>query len=179
MKNLGPFRLNPRGEYNTTTQYQVLDLITYKGSSYICINDDIIDGVSNIGIPPVGHEKSSVYYQLSAQCGDKGDRAEKYDGFIKLTDGNWDYNASDKAIIKATETPITLSITNVYDGCCGMLLTDAATITLPERSDTSINFNYIMTNASNCYYMYTFVYCGDEISGRFIWNKNYIEGVLL
>ena len=178
MKNLGPFRLNPRGEYDTATQYEVLDLVTYKGSSYVCINNDIIDGVSNIGIPPEGHERSETYYQVIALRGDKGERAEKYDGFLKLSDGKWDYALSDKVIIKATDA-VTLEISNVYDGCCGMILTDNPSLTLPARSETSVNFGYIMASSSNCYYMYTFVYYGDETSGKFVWNKNYIEGVLV
>ena len=39
--NLGPFRLNPRGEIKPGEKYKFLDLVTYKGSSYVNINNDI------------------------------------------------------------------------------------------------------------------------------------------
>ena len=42
--NLGPFRLNPRGEIKPGEKYKFLDLVTYKGSSYVNINNDTIDG---------------------------------------------------------------------------------------------------------------------------------------
>ena len=104
VNNLGAFRLNPTGKFNPERQYEFLDMVEYEGSSYVCINDDIIDGVSNIGIVPVGQEKSSLYYHLVAAKGDKGDIADKYDGFLKLDSNIWDYSLSDKVLIPENTT---------------------------------------------------------------------------
>ena len=38
--NLGPFRINPRGEIQPSKQYKFMDLVTYKGSAYLNINND-------------------------------------------------------------------------------------------------------------------------------------------
>ena len=41
--NLGHFRINNRGGFNSSTQYQLLDGVKYNGGYYMCINDDTID----------------------------------------------------------------------------------------------------------------------------------------
>lgn len=184
MKNLGPYRLNPTGKFNPEKQYRFLDMLEYNGSSYVCINDDIIDGVSNIGVLPVGEEKSEIYFQLIASCGAEGPRAEKYDGFVKLTNESpvWDYNVTDKIIIGHlydSSTPI--EIINAYDGCCGMIITNNYNLILPENSHYSINFNLAADYWPDHYFMYTFVAVAftDAIDSlQFIWNRNTIEGNL-
>lgn len=48
--DLGNVSLNPRGEYNTTYKYEYLDLIHYKGGSYVCLAPlgDTISGISPV-----------------------------------------------------------------------------------------------------------------------------------
>lgn len=45
--NLGRFILNPRGNYNSSTTYNKLDVVLYNGSSYICKSNNIM-GISPI-----------------------------------------------------------------------------------------------------------------------------------
>ena len=45
--NLGRFILNPRGNYNSSTTYNKLDVVLYNGSSYICKSNNIA-GISPI-----------------------------------------------------------------------------------------------------------------------------------
>ena len=154
VNNLGAFRLNPTGKFNPERQYEFLDMVEYEGSSYVCINDDIIDGVSNIGIVPVGQEKSSLYYHLVAAKGDKGDIADKYDGFLKLDSNIWDYSLSDKVLIPENTTINSnnpLVINNVYDGCCGLIISNV-NLCLPENSDYSVDFNYLDIIGKCCFY---------------------------
>lgn len=177
-KNLGAFRLNPTGKFNPEKQYSFLDMVEYEGSSYVCINDDIIDGVSNIGILPVGQEKSPLYYHLVASKGEKGDIANKYDGFIKLESNTWDYSISDKVLIPADTTIDNnnpLIIDNVYDGCCGLIVSNI-NLALPENSDYSIDFNYLDITSDTEYYLYSFI-CRQihETKFRFIWNRTLIN----
>lgn len=174
--NLGPYRLMPRGEFDAKKEYKVLDLVSYNGSSYICINDDIIDGVSNIGILPTGQDKSATYYAISASKGDKGAIADKYDGFTTLSSGSWDYSLSDKVIIK-DESITDIIITNVYDGCCGMVLSANPNLVLPKNSQYSIDFWYLELSKKQ-YFVYTFVCVGEKDTAKLIWNRTIIEGDL-
>ena len=100
--------------------------------------------------------------------GDKGDIADRYDSFITITNNNWDYSLSDK-IKLGTGFDITkpLVISNVYDGCCGIIVTDLD-ITLPVNSDVSIDFHYLSLSL-NEYFVYSFIYDGNR--QRFIWNR--------
>ena len=59
--NLGRFRLNPRGKFNPEVRYDFLDLVYYKGSSYICVNEQ-----GCYGIIPDSTENSFVYWQCNA-----------------------------------------------------------------------------------------------------------------
>ena len=94
--NLGPFRINPRGELNPSKQYTFLDLITYKGSAYLNINNDIIDGTASIGQLPVDYGTPTKYYMLLCKKGDKGDIADRYDSFITINNNNWDYSKNNE-----------------------------------------------------------------------------------
>ena len=167
--NLGPFRMNPRGEIQPSKQYKFMDLVTYKGSAYLNINNDIIDGTASIGQLPVGYGAPTKYYMLICAKGDKGDIADRYDSFITITNNNWDYSLSDK-IKLGTGFDITkpLFISNVYDGCCGMIKTNKDIILPNNVSDISIDFNYC-TLMQNQYYIYTFIYDGSL--NRFTWNR--------
>lgn len=39
IRTLGPVGLNPAGEYDSTKQYEKLDLVEYQGSSYVAVID--------------------------------------------------------------------------------------------------------------------------------------------
>lgn len=172
--NLGPYRPRPCGEFDSSTRYRYLDLVTYNGSSFICINIDTIDEVDSTGILPEGQEQSELYWQCIAHKGDKGDKADRYQSFIEVEDGIWDYNLSDKIIIKDFSPPI-LEIQNVYDGCCGIIISKKD-LALPINSYYSIDYNYITLETNQCY-LYTFVYAPLIIDTegnktyKFIWNR--------
>lgn len=169
--NLGPFRINSRGEFISSNIYRFLDIVTYNGSSYICINKDTIDGIGVTGVLPEGQTNSSIYWQCIAHKGDAGSNV--YDEFLSITDGIWDYSKSDKIIIPDTGKS-TITINNVYNGCCGIIYT-AKNLALPSNSDKSIDFNYINADA-NQYYMYTFTYGTNVITNtnKYIWNRTVI-----
>ena len=116
--NLGPFRLNPRGELKPGEKYKFLDLITYEGSSYVNINNDIIDGDASINQLPTEEQGATKYYQLIAARGPKGEAPEQYDKFITITNNDWDYSLADKIKIGGSyDNTIPINILNVYDGC--------------------------------------------------------------
>ena len=117
-----------------------------------------------------------MYWQCIGSKGDKGDRGDAYIGFIEVLDGEWDYTESDKIVIPELGSD-TLEINNVYDGCCGLILTTKE-LELPANSEYSIDFNYVNRNATQ-YYMYTFVYgsCISE-NKKFIWNRTVINQCL-
>ena len=168
--NLGPFRIRPRGEFDSNESYRFLDLVTYNGGSYICINNDTIDGTSVSGVLPTGENASETYWQLIAAKGDKG---SGYQEFLTVTNGIWDFSKSDKIIIPDSAGSI-LNITNIYSGCCGLILTKKE-LELPVNSDYSIDFWYTSCG-TNQYYMYTFVYGGYEVNrDTFIWNRTVIN----
>ena len=168
--DLGPFRIRPRGDFNPTAQYRFLDSVFYNHSSYLCINYDTIDGVACIGVAPTGEQQSEKYWTIMAE-GVKGDIAPQYDGFKELTSLNWDYSTTDKVYLNNTiDVSRKLNIFNVYDGCCGMIVSDKDLI-LPDNSDISTDFNYIELEDGE-YYIYTFVYkYVNETLNRFIWNR--------
>lgn len=62
-KILGKVAIMPKGEFNELTEYQVLDLVTYQGSSYISLQ-------KTTGNLPTDEE----YWQLVAEKGDKGEQ---------------------------------------------------------------------------------------------------------
>lgn len=171
--NLGPFRIRPRGEFNSSSNYRFLDLVTYNGSSFICINYDTIDGIGVVGVSPEGQTSSSLYWQCIAHKGEKGDTGDQYSNYISITNGIWDYSQTDKIIIP-DEGLDTLTINNIYDGCCGVIITKKD-LTLPTNSDYSIDYNFITVDV-NQYYMYTFIYGKNIITNnnRYIWNRTVI-----
>lgn len=62
--NLGRFRLNPRGKFDPEVRYDFLDLVYYRGSSYVCVNEQ-----GCYGIIPDSTENSFVYWQCNASKG--------------------------------------------------------------------------------------------------------------
>ena len=59
--NLGAIKFNWKGAYNNSTQYQVDDVVSSGGSSYICILASQGNAVSN-----------GTYWSLMAQAGTDG-----------------------------------------------------------------------------------------------------------
>ena len=64
-KILGKVAITPKGEYNSATTYQDLDLITYQGNSYLALKE-------TTGNLPTNNE----YWQLIAEKGKDGEKGE-------------------------------------------------------------------------------------------------------
>ena len=60
---LGRVSIVFKGEYNSTTNYEKLDIVSYNGSSYACLKDCV-------GIIPT----DTTYWQLVAQKGEQGEQ---------------------------------------------------------------------------------------------------------
>lgn len=182
--NLGPFRIRPRGAYDGTEYYRYLDLVSYEGGSYICMNYDTIDKISCQGIPPVGAHESEAYWQCVAERGERGlievEHLEMGDlnDLDLLTGYIWDFDVTDKIYIDDAFDK-ELEIQNVYNGCIGAIITPNRNLKLPYNSDYSIDFNYMNIVSDNQYYLYTFMYTTAEgvgaAGGRFIWNRTVIN----
>lgn len=63
---IGKISITPRGEYDSSTQYSELDIVTYEGSTYIVKKDAL-------GILPTDES----YFQLLAKKGNDGDKGEQ------------------------------------------------------------------------------------------------------
>lgn len=171
--NMGPYRIRPCNEFDPTKSYRYLDLVTYDGGSYLCCNMDTIDGIAVTGVLPTGQPQSKLYWQCIGSRGEKGETGNGYKEFISITNGVWDFSKSDKIIIPDNGSD-TLLISNVSNGCCGVILTSKE-LTLPTNSEYSIDFNYV-TCGTNQYYMYTFIYGAyDGSNNKFIWNRTVIN----
>ena len=173
-KNLGPYRLRPRGEFDPKASYRFLDWVTYQGSSYACINYDTIDGTACIGVLPEGGSNSELYWQCLAKRGEPGLIEVEYLPIGNLEDGVWDFDITDKIYVEESFVD-TLKIINVYNGCCGAILTKNTNLLLPTNSDYSIDFNYVTITNPNQYYLYTFIYADMGAGSRFIWNRTVIN----
>ena len=175
--NLGPYRPRPRGVFNPNTDYRYLDIVRYNGSSFICINYDTIDGIACIGILPEGQNESELYWMPIAERGEKGDTADYYTPYIEITNGSWDYSRGDKIYIPESdnEEPINLDISNVYDGCCGMILTRNE-LSLPSNSFYSTDYKYVSVVNSDDYYFYTFSYVNiGSDSHMYVWHRTVVN----
>lgn len=171
--NLGRYRIKPCGDYDPTREYKYLDMVSFDGGSFVCINDDTIDGTACIGILPEGDSDSEIYWQCIARRGEIGPAAKSYQEFIVVNDFMWDFSQSDKIIIPDGITGL-LAISNAYDGCCGIIVTKNKNFELPANSDFSIDFDYIEAG-TNQYYLYSFVCCNLGAGSRFIWNRAVIN----
>lgn len=81
-------------------------------------------------------------------------KPKRYESFVIVDDGAWDYSAADK--IKLTADLV--SIGNVYNGAVGLIQTDLD-ITLPENSKKAYDYDY-MDLPTGGVYQYTFLYDG-------------------
>lgn len=174
IKNLGPFRIRPRGNFSSEANYRFLDLVSYNGGSYLCINYDTIDGTAAIGILPTGASNSEAYWQCIAERGESGLIEIEYLPIGNLDNSIWDFDITDKIYVEESFAD-TIDIINVYDGCCGAILTKNTNLNLPVNSDYSIGFNYVNITNANQYYLYTFIYADMGAGSRFIWNRTVIN----
>lgn len=174
--NLGAFRINPRGELNPNAKYKFLDAITYDGSSYLSINNDIIDGTAVVSKLPTDVD-ANEYFQVLARKGDKGDIADRYCGVMILNNTTWDYSQSDKVSIGTSyDISQPLVINNAYDGCIGMIFTNKD-ITLPNNSYKSIDYNYITLLSTSDLYAYSFICRNVNGTLKYYWNRSvYLNG---
>jgi hypothetical protein len=62
---VGKVRMTPKGAYDSSVEYEKLDMVTDSGNSYICLKTNVGVSLSN-----------TEYWQLLAQKGDKGDKGE-------------------------------------------------------------------------------------------------------
>lgn len=69
--NLGPVALKPKGEYSNTAAYTRLDVVTYRGSSYVALQ-------SLTGTEPV-ENTTNANWQCIARKGDVGNPGQKGD----------------------------------------------------------------------------------------------------
>lgn len=173
-KNLGPFRVRPRGKFSSEIGYRFLDLVSYEGGSYLCSNYDTIDGTAVIGVLPTGANDSEAYWMCIAEKGEPGLIEVEYLPIGNLENSIWDFNITDKIYVEESFSD-TINITNVYDGCCGAILTKNKNLQLPANSDYSIDFNYTNIISANQYYLYTFIYANMGAGSRFIWNRTVIN----
>ena len=67
---LGYVGTYPVGDYNAQTEYEYLNVVTHKGSSYVCIKEE-----GCIAVEPPNEE----YWQLFAGKGDTGEKGDKGD----------------------------------------------------------------------------------------------------
>ena len=171
--NLGPFRLRPRGAFNPEVEYRYLDTVKYNGSSYWCINYDTIDGVACIGIPPIGSPQSAAYWDVLAEKGDKGDLSDQYQSFMTVTNGAWNYANTDKIFIPENGRN-TISISNPYDGCCGIIIT-RLDLVLPSNSLRKVDYDYVDLDYDDDMYLYTFVYGNFGGGYKFVWSRSIIN----
>lgn len=65
---IGRVMLKPRGEWNPLENYTVLDCVVRKGSSYLCVKE-------NISVSPDIDE--GTYWQLLCSKGDKGEKGDR------------------------------------------------------------------------------------------------------
>ena len=72
--NLGKVATTPKGEYNSATTYVKLDIVSYNGSSYVCLQE-------SVGNLPTDTE----YWQLIASKGETGARGQDgQDGYTPI-----------------------------------------------------------------------------------------------
>lgn len=100
--NLGPVALKPKGEYSNTASYTRLDVVTYRGGSYVALQ-------SLTGKAPV-ENTTNANWQCIAQKGDKGDTGQA--GNTGSAGPSGADGFSPEAKVEETNTGATISITD-------------------------------------------------------------------
>ena len=173
--DLGPIRPRPRGEWVKGVEYRYLDIVYYDGGSYICSDINTLDGSSIcVNIPPTDPINGSSFWQCLAVKGDKGESPDVYLPYVEVTNGIWDYGTTDKIIIPDDASTDTINIVNVYNGCCGIIITRKELI-LPSNSYKSTDFNFINIVTAEDRYFYTFTYLDTGSLGNFIWHRSVVR----
>ena len=169
--NLGPYRINPTGEYDSTRDYRYLDGVSYNGNYYVCSYKGSNDEGELNTIKNITPGDGSAYWDIMALRGERGPEVNPYKNFITIIDGVWNYSLSDKIYIPKDNSRNDIKILNVENGSCGMIVT-AKELLLPINSEYSKDFYYINAT-TNEYYIYTFVYGKTGLSGeeKFMWNR--------
>lgn len=94
----------------------------------------------------------------SGSYNDLSDKPNRYEQFITLSDGNFDFSVSDKAVMTLTEDT-TLNITNMYNGSVALIEVYGANLLLPEGFKKSYDFDYLDI-ASPQHWIYVILYDG-------------------
>lgn len=116
--NLGKVLLTPKGEYNGSTTYEILDVVSYNGSSYAAKRD-------TSGNAPTG-TTSDEYWQLMAHGGGTSTTVQidgqsiTNQGVANIQTINSDYNSSSNKI--ATASDLSDFISNPTNGSAGQVL---------------------------------------------------------
>jgi len=91
----------------------------------------------------------------SASYTDLINKPVRYESFITVTNGIWNYALSDKIILTTTNL---ISIANITNGAIGCINT-TYDLTLPSGSKKAVDYDYIIATTGQSY-TYTFLYNG-------------------
>ena len=172
--NLGPYRPRPLGDYDSTYPYRYLDIVRFQGATYICIFLDNVDHVACVGVLPTGQDSSDTYWMCIGEKGEKGDTGDVYTPYVQVDNGTWDFSLGDKCYMPdGGMEESSIVINNVYDGCCGMIITKLDLV-LPNNSYRSLDYNFCNLRRPTDLYFYTFTYAkmGDDF--YYIWHRTVI-----
>jgi len=123
--NLGKVATTPKGEYNSATTYVKLDIVTYNGSSYVCLQE-------SVGNLPTDTE----YWQLIASKGETGARGQDgQDGYTPIK--GVDYFTQED--IESLNIPSELS--ELSEDTTHRVVTDVEKETWNNKSDFSGSYN--------------------------------------
>ena len=129
------------GAYNSSTKYEYLNCVTYNGSSYVCVNQDGVTGVT----PGTTND-----WQLSAQKGDTGGQGIQGEQGIQGTTGNG---------IQSIEKTSSNALTDTYT----ILFTDGSSTTFEVENGKGI-VSIEKTSSEGNVDTYTITYNDDTTS---------------
>ena len=129
------------GAYNSSTQYEYLNCVTYNGSSYVCVNQNGVTGVT----PGTTND-----WQLSAQKGDTGGQGIQGEQGIQGATGNG---------IQSIEKTSSNALTDTYT----ILFTDGSSTTFEVENGKGI-VSIEKTSSEGNVDTYTITYNDDTTS---------------
>ena len=137
--SLGKVGILPKGEYSSATQYLRLDIVSYNGSSYLCIKDCIGIDVTN-----------KEYWLLIAQKGDKGDIGEKGDKPVNGVDYNTPEEKEEfkNEVVSTATTEVKQNIETIKEEAIQEFNSNASTKTNEYNSNTTTKLQEYNTNSS-------------------------------